>query len=388
MVVEDVLHGLPRQLREVTVDTMAGTSCYMRLRMNERYVVYGRRVSGTKDRISMDACSFSFGLVGNEALLSALRQAETGGTSRLVGKVQMRYGDYNVQGEGATGVKVVATSNGLRLETSTNGTGEFEFLNVMPGTYRLVVSSPDVFEDKWRWPAENPAVLPSSCGYQNLFVWPNGRIEGVIRSADGTPLSGIPVQAFIKGPRGELASSPVREQKSDDSGAYTLSGLPPGEVVVGVNGEKYNDRLPWAPTFYPGVGDREAAKRLALGRGQRQTGIDISLPAPRKPATLHIEAVMEDGSPALGAGANVQDLGGIQRAFAKGNGNTNILDLPVYLGETYQAKVFLFDVSAGPIQENKPVRVRTRSWKGESGPILTSGPDVRVRMVLREEAKE
>lgn len=202
MVIEEALHGLPKGLREVVVDTSARTSCYIRLKLNERYVIYGSRVAGTQDRISRNVCSFSFALTGNERLLSALRQAEVGGTSRLVGKVQMKYEDYNVQGEGATGLKVVATSTSDRLETSTNSDGEFEFLNVVPGTYHVTVSSKEVFEDKWRFPSEDPSVPPSSCGYQNLYVWPNGKIEGIVRSAGGTPQPGIPVQAFTRGPRG------------------------------------------------------------------------------------------------------------------------------------------------------------------------------------------
>src|SRR5437762_2462040 len=43
MIVEEVLHGLPATLHEVTVDTDAGTSCYMRLKKDERYVIYGSR---------------------------------------------------------------------------------------------------------------------------------------------------------------------------------------------------------------------------------------------------------------------------------------------------------------------------------------------------------
>ena len=36
MIVEEALHGLPKDLREVDVDTMAGTSCYMRLATDDR----------------------------------------------------------------------------------------------------------------------------------------------------------------------------------------------------------------------------------------------------------------------------------------------------------------------------------------------------------------
>src|ERR1700729_1591999 len=41
MVVEEILHGLPKEVREITVETGAGTSCYMRLQKDERDVIYG-----------------------------------------------------------------------------------------------------------------------------------------------------------------------------------------------------------------------------------------------------------------------------------------------------------------------------------------------------------
>ena len=68
---EEYLHGLGKELHEVTVDTASGTSCYMRLKKNERYVIYGGRVRGKPDRVRRNVCSFSFPVVGNEMLLSA-----------------------------------------------------------------------------------------------------------------------------------------------------------------------------------------------------------------------------------------------------------------------------------------------------------------------------
>ena len=369
MVVEEVLHGLPKNLRAVIVDTGSGTSCYMRLKKDELYVIYGS--SETGGRIRRNFCSFSFQLSGNEVLLSALRQAERGGSPRLIGKVQMKYENYNVRGEGAPGVRVIATTDSTRLETSTNDNGEFEFLNVNPGRYHLAVSSPEVFEDPWRWPNQDPAVSVSSCGYQNLFVWPNGRIEGVVRNADGEPLAGVPVQAFIKDRRGELDSSPVREQKTNKDGSYLLSGVPPGEVVIGVNGEEYNDRVAWVPTFYPGTPDRNQAMKLSLGRGKRLTDIDLKLAMPRRPATLRIEAVLEDGNPVTDAGAKLKNLAGVQRVFVPGlESHTDVLAVPVYVGESYIVESFRH--SDG------------RSWEGEIGPVTITGTDVRIRVTLHQ----
>ena len=88
---------------------------------------------GVPNRVNRDWCSFSFNVAGNEVLLSALRQAEIKGSSHLVGKVQMKYENYNSSGEAATGVRVVASSGRARLERLTNRAGEFDFLRCASG---------------------------------------------------------------------------------------------------------------------------------------------------------------------------------------------------------------------------------------------------------------
>jgi hypothetical protein len=199
----------------------------------------------------------------------------------------------------------------------------------------------------------------------------------------------VPVQVFAKNSRGELDSSPLREDKTDVNGEYAISGLPPGEFVLGVNGEPYKDRVAWPPRFYPDTSDRENAARLHLDRGQKQTGIDLELLAPRASAVLHIEAVLENGSPAFDAGVSVENLSGIQRAWAlASNDRTNVLDIPVYVGESYRVKSFLHMVkSLEPIQVGKPVRMQTTSWSGLSAPIEVTATDIRVRVVFHEDKK-
>jgi hypothetical protein len=387
MIVEEVFHGLPKSLHELTVDTSAGTSCYMRLKKDERYLIYGSAIPGSPTQVRRNACSFSFQVAGNETLLSALRSAETGTDARLIGKIQMKYEEYNVGGEGAVGVRVIATDGKTKIEAVTNSNGEFEFLQVPPGKYHLSIGSPNVFEDKWRFPAQDPTVPANSCGYQNLYVWPDGRIQGTVRGLDGKPLAGIPVQVFAKTKQGEMDSSALREQKSDEEGKYVLTGLPPGDFIVGVNGAKWDDKYPWAPRFYPGTNDRDTAQRLTLGRGGSQTGIDLEVGSPRTPAVLHIETVFEDGTPAISPAVNVENLAGVQRAFAMGREKkTNVLDVTVYMGETYRIVSHYFGSKPGQAEESD-LRKRSSSWKGTSGPIQVSAPEIHVRVTVTEEKK-
>jgi len=384
MIVDEILHGLPKGVRELTVETGAGTSCYMRLAKGERYVIYGSPIAGATERISRDWCSFSFDVAGNETLLAALEQAERKGNANLLGKVQVMHQEFDVSGEGAPGVRVTATNGTTALETLTNSTGEFEFPNVSPGKYHVRVESPDFFEDKFRFPDQDPAVEPMGCGYQNLYVWTNGRIDGTVRGIDAKPIAGVTVQAFVTEQRGELGNSALRETQTGADGSYILSGLPPGAVVIAVNGEKYDDKAPWTPTFYPGTGDRERAQRILLDRGEKRSGIDLQLAPPRQPAMLHIEAVLEDGSPAPDSGANVENTAGIQRFFVRPVKNSNVLDVRVYEGETYVVRGFRVVVNAPqePVEAGKPIRMRSSNWSGSSAPVQVNGPDAHVRVVL------
>ena len=104
---------------------------------------------------------------------------------------------------------------------------------------------------------------------------------------------------------------------------------------------------------------------------------------------LHIEAVMEDGGPALGAVASAENLEGIQRARAPRNDErTGILDVPVYVGETYRAKGFLVRVGSSDTSEpGKPIRTQITTWTGWSGAITIGSPDVRVRVTLHKDQK-
>src|SRR5262249_51571049 len=78
----EALQNVPAGQKEAMVATMAGTSCYFRLKAGERYVII---TSGPN--YSVGVCSSSFHLKGNEHILEAMRDRLKGGKSRLVGTV-------------------------------------------------------------------------------------------------------------------------------------------------------------------------------------------------------------------------------------------------------------------------------------------------------------
>lgn len=367
MVVEEVLHGLKEDPAEVQVETGAGSSCYMRLKLGERYVIYGEQKA--EGLIARHFCSFSFAVAGHEHLLSALRAAERRQSASLVGSVRLLSKPYGEQSRPASGVPIVAVKDGVRLETSTNASGEFRFFNIEPGKYRLSVPSADYFEDSFRYPSEDPFVPEKSCGYQSLSVWPNGRVGGTVRNSEGKPLAGVPVEAFIPDRKGEMASSPLREEKTDSEGRYLLSGLPPGPVLVAVNGDKYRDKVPWPPTFYPGATHRKEATPIQLGSGQVLDGIQLTLAPPRKEVTVPIECVDSEGLPLAGCSILIENLEEMELgSFESSDPKSNRIEAKVYAGETYNLKVSQY--------------INKKKYEGHLGPVKIEVMPVPLRMVL------
>ncbi len=339
MTVEEGLRGLPKGVTELTVDTHAGSSCYMRLQKGERYVIYGSPTDLAKGRVRREACSFSFAVKGNELLLAAIRGAARGAERTLAGRVVVRTDASAVGNEGAAGVRVTATAGGNRLETVANGDGEFSFPGIAAGKYALDSSGGGYVADPERWPRGDVRVGNTGCAYQRLTVAPDGRLTGTVKGPDGAPVPEVRVQAFARTRRGGMEPKPLREARTDASGVYELKGVPPGEFVVAVNGELNQDREPWAPVYHPDARTPEGAKWVALGRAEKKGGIDLRLGPPRQAATLRVDMRHADGSPVERAAVRIEDPAGRQRAFQQAEADApqqGVIEFTVYIGERYR----------------------------------------------------
>lgn len=138
--------------------------------------------------------------------------------------------------------------------------------------------------------------------------------------------------------------------------------------MVGVNGEKYNDREAWAPVYYPGVRKPGDAKWIQLGRGETIGEIELRLGEARRAAVLRILLVFADGQPVPDAGIALEDLEGEQRGFLREGSVAT-----VYVGESYRV--------VGSHYEER------QSFRGQSEVITITGPEASVRVVLLEEKR-
>ena len=101
-------------------------------------------------------------------------------------------------------------------------------------------------------------------------------IAGRISLPDGTPAPGVAVFAAVSGRDGRLRD--VAETVSEWDGQYRLSGVAPGQYVIGTRATR---QAP--PTYYPSVSDAAERRVVTLFDSVPAEGIDIWLhPLPQR----------------------------------------------------------------------------------------------------------
>jgi hypothetical protein len=371
--IEEALLHVPQDLREVDINTSAGTSCYYRLQAGERYVIFAQKQDGPPLRLSIGACSNTFPLEGNRHILDALRNLSRGGLPRLVGIVRRNGGPYTRDGEVA-GAVVTARSATTQYEAATDASGKYEIHGMLPGRYQIEVSKTgfapdDEFNRRWSGrlalnevtntiepdkdePRGSVLIGERSCAVWDLAMWPRGRVSGTIRNAAGAPLEGVTVQAFASDPEGERDSNPLRTGTSNQAGRYTIEPLPGGEYVIGVNAETYRDNEPYPPTVFTGGKGGSAAARISVADGRETADIDLVLQKKRAGTTLKIEVRAPGGRPSTGAVVTLENPAGIERWNSIPEKSVDgVIEVPVYLGEQYVVRARVFDSGRNKSEE-------------------------------------
>jgi len=394
--VEEVLKG-PRSLDEIEVETAAGTSCYGRLELGKRYVLYGGIRENGPLGFSIGSCGQSFQIGEDEYLLDALRNAARNGPFLVVGKVFAKSDAYSYSGDGISDVRVIAEGAGGKVETITDSVGYYRLLGLTPGRYRLTASHASYSQDTSREPREetdesvkkrgfefsdpwSPSLRAgeSGCEVRHLGLWPEGKISGRISGVDGKPVDGVEVGAYGVDVRGRLETRPLHSVKTNGDGDYTLNKLPAGQYVVGVNADKYADKSPFPPVAYPAARDAESGERLTLANLEERKGIDLTVQPARRPVDVKVLVTMENGSPAEKMVLMVEDSRGIQRYFKMEATNAQgLASLRLYQGAKYV------------IQSAKSTFVGRSlfEYTGEVGPLSFDETTASVHIVVRLKEK-
>jgi len=183
-------------------------------------------------------------------------------------------------------VRVASTGSYRRLGT-TDGDGRFDLSNLPGGEYRLTVSRSGFTSLQYgqRRPLEAAELISLPPGGEfaaNLALTRGGAISGHIYDRFGDPIAGTRVQVL----RSRMSQGQRRIQslgsfdRTDDTGAFRIYGLPPGDYFVTASPEVTDPTNREPPAFYPGTSTIAEAIPISLASGGEAVA-DFQMPAVR-----------------------------------------------------------------------------------------------------------
>jgi hypothetical protein len=185
--------------------------------------------------------------------------------------------------------QIQGTNDELFVDAVSDDEGRFQLTNLPPGRWRVTVSKGGYFswQPGQRRPFDPPPPITLARGQRVTADVPlsrGGVITGRVYDDMGEPLAGLRVRVY----RGRMAAGHRRLEdvgaadQTDDTGAYRIFGLPPGDYYVAASLRMAPTdsvvQTTYSPTYYPGTGELAAAQRIRVELGTESTAIFPLLP--------------------------------------------------------------------------------------------------------------
>jgi hypothetical protein len=160
--------------------------------------------------------------------------------------------------------------------------GEFQFDNVLQGTYGVRVQKPGFFLPP-ELPASRAQPIMISVGENQppavIKLVPEGLIFGRVTGDNGEPIESLPVQLlFDRLENGKRTRAPARNASTDEQGEFRLAELQPGRYFIFVGPSSGSGSFSERPSplavrgysaaFYPGVPDIASAAAIEITPGK------------------------------------------------------------------------------------------------------------------------
>jgi len=219
----------------------------------------------------------------------------------------------------------LSNRGGYQRLVTTEGDGTFRLSDLAAGEYSVTVSRTGFTSITFgqRRPLEAPTTINLSEGETftaNLALTRGGAIHGRVIDEFGDPIAGTQVQVLrsrmILGQRRLQSMGPG--DLTDDTGAFRVYGLPPGDYYVAAStGAADTIRRP-PPLFFPGTSSFSDAQTITLAIGT-EAAADFQI-VPVRSARLSgvvfnasgapVQAMLQLMSEVVGMGPNLESAGG------------------------------------------------------------------------------
>jgi hypothetical protein len=263
--------------------------CPYPFKQGERYLVYAHKDREGKlyQRIGFSRTRPLSEAKEDLEFIRGLSTAKPG--TKVYGKVtrsthnikESRY-DY----EPLTGVKVFLASNDQDYEAVTDSEGQYQFLGLAAGTYRIRAELPAHLSFK----EETIKVRGQSCVPLDISAMRDGQIAGRVLDINGQPMIYVPVSLVSADAELKDILLNIKDRwawtfsVTNSEGRFGFSRLAPGNYMLIINRAEFErtrgtERAQALPMlFYPGVTSIDQAVVITLREGQKAREYDFHLP--------------------------------------------------------------------------------------------------------------
>ncbi len=181
------------------------------------------------------------------------------------------------------------------LATTADAAGQFEFSGLPAGRVQVTASRVGYFDydNVWNGEPEEPEWQTVAPGQRiqgvRIALYRGGVVAGRVVDEFGEPAAGVEIEVLRREPgdgNGSVrtTSSPITPT-TDDTGAFRVWGLAPGDYLVGARPNRFvaaptdasTRREGYASTYYPGTASLSNARAVRVEPGKDTAGVSFGL---------------------------------------------------------------------------------------------------------------
>jgi protocatechuate 3,4-dioxygenase beta subunit len=235
-------------------------------------------------------------------------------------------------------VRAVSPETRVSRLATTDAQGRFEFRDLPAGRWQITASKAGFvtlrYGQRRPFEAGRPLEVRDAQVLEGAeLALPRGAaVTGRVFDEFGDAVAGARVQVLryqvVQGSR-RLTPTGVVDQ-SDDTGAFRLFGLTPGDYYLSATlralpvDDPTSDAAGYAPTYYPGTGNVAEAQRISLAIGQELSNISFAL-LPVRTVRVSGQVIDSTGKPLTGGFVMLESAeGSDDQPFMFGNGGGGV----------------------------------------------------------------
>ncbi len=183
--------------------------------------------------------------------------------------------------DGLPDIKITAKdSSGRTFRKVTDENGKYEFKGLKAGAYIVEADLPDYYQKGIYSTIEEVSVVDRGCaevGFPAIF---DGRLSGVVVDDEDRPVPKAYI-VLLSADKDEILRlfHETGRDFADENGRFEITQIPPGRYQLGINVNRSPDEdVPYPPTWYPGVPDKNRATIIEIGLGEKLKDYTIKLP--------------------------------------------------------------------------------------------------------------